>query len=112
MNITTAVDQGEQGRMDLLTVVMHEMGLGLGLSDGGSGIMQMELPTGTRPLPSADAVAIHSVRPAISTAPVPLAPASALLPPSQTLSGSFSPASADLLFALLSEQQGHRKASY
>jgi hypothetical protein len=113
---STPGDQGEQGRMDLLTVVMHEMGLGLGLADGGPGIMQRELPTGTRRLPGADLVANLATNPAIPTAVVPPLPASgpaaAVLPAPPALTRAISPAGADLLFVLLSDLQGHRKTPF
>jgi hypothetical protein len=51
---TTPGDQGEQGRMDLLTVLLHEMGHVLGLGHEDEGVMQETLPAGTRRLPAAD----------------------------------------------------------
>jgi glucose/arabinose dehydrogenase len=48
---TTAGDQGEQGKMDLLTTVMHEMGHVLGLDHNGEGVMLEALATGTRRTP-------------------------------------------------------------
>jgi len=44
-------DQGEQKHMDLLTVLMHEMGHVLGL-DHDDGVMQETLDAGTRLSPS------------------------------------------------------------
>jgi hypothetical protein len=41
-------NQGEQGRMDLLTVVMHELGHVVGYGNGGSGVMSETLSAGTR----------------------------------------------------------------
>src|SRR5262249_23419058 len=40
------------GRMDLLTVVMHEMGHLLGFEDGGQGLMETVLDAGVRHAPS------------------------------------------------------------
>jgi len=45
-------DQGEQQHMDLLTVVMHEMGHVLGLDHEPKGVMQETLDPGTRLSPS------------------------------------------------------------
>jgi len=45
-------DQGEQNHMDLLTVVMHEMGHVLGLDHETKGVMQETLNPGTRMSPS------------------------------------------------------------
>jgi hypothetical protein len=47
---TTPGDQGEQNHMDLLTVVMHEIGDALGLDQTG-GLIQETLAPGTRLLP-------------------------------------------------------------
>jgi hypothetical protein len=49
---STPGNQGEQGHMDLLTVVMHEMGHVLGLDHDAKGVMQETLDPGTRLSPS------------------------------------------------------------
>jgi hypothetical protein len=81
---TTAGDQGEQGRMDLLTTVMHELGHILGLPDldpdqhAGS-LMAATLTTGTRRVPEElqpDGV----LKSFTITAPPPDAPAPAAVP--------------------------------
>lgn len=46
-----ANNQGEQGRVDALTAIMHEMGHVLGLDHSSHGIMEDSLTTGTRRLP-------------------------------------------------------------
>jgi WD40 repeat protein len=64
---TTPGNQGEQNHMDLLTVLMHEMGHVLGLDHDGDGVMQETLTPGTRRLPTADEVAeVGSTAPAAS----------------------------------------------
>jgi WD40 repeat protein len=51
---TTPGDQGEQGRMDLLTVLAHELGHVLGFEHADTdGVMDTVLPPGVRRLPSA-----------------------------------------------------------
>jgi sugar lactone lactonase YvrE len=53
---TTPGDQGEQGRMDLLTALMHEVGHLLGLDHDATGVMQEALAPGTRRSPSPEAL--------------------------------------------------------
>ena len=52
---TTPGDQGEQGRMDLLTVLMHEIGHLLGHDHEEGGVMDETLSAGTRQRPGGDA---------------------------------------------------------
>jgi ELWxxDGT repeat protein len=49
---TTPGDQGEQHRMDLLTVVMHEMGHVLGYDHEATGVMRDTLSAGAREWPN------------------------------------------------------------
>jgi probable HAF family extracellular repeat protein len=49
-------NQGEQNRMDLLTVLEHELGHVLGYEHSATGVMQESLPAGTRRLPAAEEV--------------------------------------------------------
>ena len=49
---TTRGDQGEQGRIDALTVITHELGHILGLGHDGHGVMQPTLAASERHLPS------------------------------------------------------------
>ena len=49
---TTPGNQGEQNRMDLLTVLEHELGHLLGKEHEATGVMIDTLPTGTRRVPS------------------------------------------------------------
>jgi hypothetical protein len=59
---STPGDQGEQGHMDLLTVLMHEMGHELGLGHDANGVMQEALAAGTRRLPTpAEAAAANDL---------------------------------------------------
>jgi hypothetical protein len=51
---TTPGNQGEQNRMDLLTVLKHEMGHLLGYEHTNSGVMTDTLPPGTRRTPGSN----------------------------------------------------------
>jgi probable HAF family extracellular repeat protein len=58
---TTDGDQGEQGRIDLLTVLMHEIGHLLGHEHETDGVMTETLTAGTRSSPISDADAADSL---------------------------------------------------
>lgn len=58
---STDGDQGEQGRIDLLTVLMHEMGHLIGEEHEAGGVMSETLATGTRSLLSNDADPVDAV---------------------------------------------------
>src|SRR5262249_33639322 len=57
---TTRGDQGEQERMDLLTVLMHEVGHLLGRDHEAGGVMAETLTAGTRLAPGSDADAAET----------------------------------------------------
>jgi hypothetical protein len=52
-------NQGEQYRMDLLTVLEHEVGHLLGFERANTGVMIDTLPTGTRRVPSSGSDLVH-----------------------------------------------------
>jgi hypothetical protein len=54
---TTPGDHGQQGHMDLLTVLDHELGHVLGLGDSNNGVMSEYLAPGTRLSPAASDLA-------------------------------------------------------
>ena len=69
---TTPGNQGEKNRMDLLTVIEHEMGhlVGLDHDDGKDDVMGVSLATGTRRMPKlADRQTFAA--PIVAQAPVP-----------------------------------------
>ncbi len=72
-----AGDQGEQNRMDLLTVVMHELGHVLGFDHDEEGLMAETLAPGTRLLPTSE-----EGSPDGSPSPGPLAGFGEAAPPS------------------------------
>jgi hypothetical protein len=53
---TTPGDQGEQNRMDLLTVLNHEIGHVLGCEHEQTGVMEDTLAAGTRRTPGSDGI--------------------------------------------------------
>src|SRR5262249_9525105 len=62
---STPGDQGEQNRMDLLTVLMHELGHVLGLDHDDDGVMGESLAAGVPDCPNRG----RSTRPAIWDGP-------------------------------------------
>jgi len=66
----TPGNQGEQGRMDLLTALMHEMGHVLGREHESTGLMTEDLKAGERAVPVAVAV-LPMLRDALPVAALP-----------------------------------------
>jgi hypothetical protein len=60
---TTPGDQGEQNHMDLLTVLMHEMGHVLGYGHDAGGVMDESLAPGVRLSPTAESAAHPGAQP-------------------------------------------------
>ena len=58
---TTPGNQGEQGRMDLLTVLAHELGHVLGFDHSEDRVMADTLDTGIRTMPAAVNVPIEPI---------------------------------------------------
>jgi hypothetical protein len=113
---TTPGNQGEQNHMDLLTVLMHEMGHLLGLDRDAAGVMQDTLPTGTRRLPTAEEVGAVTPLPPVGGSPSDDRGAAPAHPPAGGLldrlfagegAGGLTPWDADLAL-LLAGRHEHR----
>ena len=70
----TPGDQGEAGRMDLLTVLMHELGHVLGYEHEDEGVMEAALEIGTRAGVAPDLEVADEVQPVPDPADEPTAP--------------------------------------